>query len=60
MTKEYSLADVLERFYQNQLAIEAALMELTLCRYRGQTTIPLALSWQRKSNAPQIDPTTTC
>ncbi|WP_405647506.1 hypothetical protein [Pseudomonas sp. Ld6] len=30
MTKEYSLADVLERFYQNQLAIEAALMELTL------------------------------
>jgi hypothetical protein len=27
---EYSLPDVLERLYQNQLAIEAALMELTL------------------------------
>lgn len=30
MTSEYSLADVLERFYENQLALEAALMELTL------------------------------
>jgi hypothetical protein len=27
---EYSLSDVLERMYQNQLALEAALMELTL------------------------------
>jgi hypothetical protein len=27
---EYSLADVLERMYQNQLSLEAALMELTL------------------------------
>jgi hypothetical protein len=27
---EYSLPDVLERLYHNQLAIEAALMELTL------------------------------
>ncbi|WP_433769349.1 hypothetical protein [Pseudomonas putida] len=27
---EYSLPDVLERMYQNQLALEAALMELTL------------------------------
>jgi hypothetical protein len=26
----YSLANVLERIYQNQLALEAALMELTL------------------------------
>lgn len=30
MASEYSLTDVLERFYQNQLALEAALMELTL------------------------------
>lgn len=30
MANEYSLADVLERFYQNQLALEAAVMELTL------------------------------
>lgn len=27
---EYSLAEAFERFYQNQLALEAALMELTL------------------------------
>ncbi|SCX26783.1 hypothetical protein SAMN03159437_02818 [Pseudomonas sp. NFACC25] len=30
MASEYSLSDVLERMYQNQLALEAALMELTL------------------------------
>jgi len=30
MTKEYSLPDLLERIYENQLALEAALMELTL------------------------------
>jgi hypothetical protein len=30
MTSEYSLSDVLERLYQNQLALEAAVMELTL------------------------------
>ncbi len=30
MPGEYSLSDVLERMYQNQLALEAALMELTL------------------------------
>lgn len=30
MASEYSLKDVLERFYQNQLALEAAVMELTL------------------------------
>lgn len=30
MSDEYSLSDVLERLYQNQLALEAALMELTL------------------------------
>ncbi|WP_460410360.1 MULTISPECIES: hypothetical protein [unclassified Pseudomonas] len=30
MSDEYSLPDVLERMYQNQLALEAALMELTL------------------------------
>ena len=30
MPNEYSLSDVLDRRYQNQLALEAALMELTL------------------------------
>ncbi|MBY8945191.1 hypothetical protein J1G35_04915 [Pseudomonas sp. SH10-3B] len=30
MASEYSLADVLDRFYQNQLALEAAVMELAL------------------------------
>lgn len=30
MKSEYSLTDVLERIYENQLALEAALMELTL------------------------------
>lgn len=30
MSDKYSLSDVLERMYQNQLALEAALMELTL------------------------------
>lgn len=30
MADEYSLSDVLERMYQNQLGLEAALMELTL------------------------------
>jgi hypothetical protein len=30
MTDEYSLPDVLERIYHNQLALEAAVMELTL------------------------------
>ncbi|NWB42465.1 hypothetical protein HX815_19295 [Pseudomonas sp. E6002] len=30
MASEYSLTDVLERIYQNQMALEAALMELTL------------------------------
>lgn len=29
MASEYSLADVLERIYHNQLALEAAVMELT-------------------------------
>lgn len=29
MADEYSLSDVLERMYQNQLGLEAALMELT-------------------------------
>lgn len=50
MADEYSLSDVLERIYQNQLGLEAALMELTLHAEqqgftevgkanRGQTTI---------------------
>lgn len=30
MIEDYSLHSVLERMYQNQLALEAALMELTL------------------------------
>jgi hypothetical protein len=30
MLGEYSLSDVLERIYHNQLALEAAVMELTL------------------------------
>lgn len=30
MPTEYSLPDVLERLYNNQLALEAAIMELTL------------------------------
>jgi hypothetical protein len=30
MANEYSLADVLERIYENQLALEAAVLELTL------------------------------
>lgn len=30
MTAEYSLTDLLERMYENQLALEAALMELAL------------------------------
>ncbi|MCU0092194.1 hypothetical protein N8H72_19635 [Pseudomonas koreensis] len=30
MSEEYSLSDVLERMYENQLGLEAALMELTL------------------------------
>ena len=30
MASEYSLADVLEKMYENQLALEAAVMELVL------------------------------
>lgn len=30
MKSEYSLAETLERIYQNQLALEAAVMEITL------------------------------
>jgi len=30
MPSDYSLSDVLERMYTNQLALEAAVMELTL------------------------------
>jgi hypothetical protein len=30
MRHEYSLSDVLERMYENQLALEAAIMELSL------------------------------
>lgn len=31
MAHEYSLSDELERMYENQLALEAALMELAFC-----------------------------
>ncbi|PRB46423.1 hypothetical protein CQ009_05145 [Pseudomonas sp. MYb2] len=40
MSDEYSLADVLERMYQNQLGLEAALMELTLrAEQQGQAEV---------------------
>ncbi|CAI8719736.1 hypothetical protein FE275_09575 [Pseudomonas koreensis] len=40
MPTKYSLSDVLERIYQNQLGLEAALMELTLqVEERGFTEI---------------------
>lgn len=39
MASEYSLADVLERMYENQLALEAAIMELVLwTEERGELT----------------------
>jgi len=34
MASKYSLSDVLERIYHNQLALEAAVMEVTLCAER--------------------------
>jgi hypothetical protein len=34
MSDEYSLTDLLERMYQNQLGLEPALMELTLVAER--------------------------
>lgn len=34
MASEHSLSDVLERIYENQLALEAAVMELTLLAER--------------------------
>lgn len=38
MAEEYSLPDILIRIYENQLAIEAALMELVLLEeQRGST-----------------------
>ena len=37
MSNEYSLPDVLERIYENQLALEAAVMELTLLVERQNT-----------------------
>lgn len=35
MPREYSLPDVLERIYHNQLALEAAVMELTISAEQG-------------------------
>lgn len=40
MKSEYSLADTLERLYHNQLALEAAVMELTL--------------WAERANAAEV------
>jgi hypothetical protein len=40
MKSEYSLADTLEKIYQNQLALEAAVMELTL--------------WAERTNAADV------
>ncbi|WP_073523142.1 hypothetical protein [Pseudomonas fluorescens] len=40
MSGDYSLPDVLERIYENQLALEAAVMELTL--------------WVEQSAAPKV------
>jgi hypothetical protein len=40
MASVYSLADVLERIYQNQLALEAAVMEVTL--------------WAERQNAAEV------
>ncbi len=37
-TYEYSLPDVLERIYENQLALEAAIMELTLWAEDSETS----------------------
>lgn len=40
MAEQYSLADVLSRMYENQLAIEAALMELVLLEeQRGSSVV---------------------
>ncbi|WP_447892667.1 hypothetical protein [Pseudomonas marginalis] len=40
MSEEYSLADLLQRIYENQLALEAGLMELTLhCEKQGSLDI---------------------
>lgn len=40
MSGDYSLPDVLERIYDNQLALEAAVMELTL--------------WVEQSASPEV------
>jgi len=37
-TTEYSLPDILERIYENQLALEAAIMELTLWAEDSETS----------------------
>jgi hypothetical protein len=40
MTTEYSLPDLLDRIYTNQLALEAAIMELTLLvEKQGRTDV---------------------
>jgi hypothetical protein len=58
MSDEYSLSDVLERMYQNQLALEAALMELTLhAEKQGLTDVgenARAALWAIGENAGHI------
>jgi hypothetical protein len=40
MPNQYSLPDVLARIYENQLALEAAIMELVLrAEYQGATDV---------------------
>jgi len=58
MSNEYSLSDVLERMYQNQLGLEAALMELTLlAEKQGMTEIGdnvRGALWRISDNAGHI------
>lgn len=58
MSDEYSLSDVLERMYQNQLELEASLMELTLlAEKQGLTEVEDKVRgalWAIGENAGQI------
>jgi hypothetical protein len=55
MPTEYSLPDVLERLYQNQLALEAAVMELTYglsARVRRTQATMSAAHYKRLERTP--------
>ena len=58
MADEYSLSDLLERIYQDQLGLEAALMELTLhVEQQGFTEVGdnvLGALWAIGENAGHI------